>query len=338
MFASCLVVPKIRRGFAMSSIKCSAFLMLFSVIPLTASAQVYPAAPVRVVVAFATGGTLDAVARMYGQKLATSMGQPFVIENRVGAGGTIGTEAVTKSTPDGYTIKFGSTSDLAVSPNLYPNLSYDVLRDFIPVAQVASAPFALAIHASVPAKNIPELIALAKAKPGQINYASSGTGSSLHLLAEYLKYLAKIDLVHIPYKGLGPAIPDLISGRVQLLFSDMGPFIPFVKEGKLRVLAVSTAKRSKLYPDLPSIAEYGMPDYDLAGWYGVVVPLGTPRPVVEKLHAELMKAMRAPDIVERYAAMGLEQVEKTPEQFGAYMRTQHGKWGDIIKRSGTKLE
>jgi tripartite-type tricarboxylate transporter receptor subunit TctC len=303
-----------------------------------ARAQSYPAKPVRVVVAFAPGGTTDILARLYSQKLTASTGQQFIVDNRTGAGGTIGTDIVAKSAPDGYTIKFGSTSSLAVSPNLYPNLPFDLTRDLTPVAHVASAPIVLAIHPSLPVKNMRELLALAKAKPGQINFASSGTGSSLHLCGEYLKYLAKIDLTHVPYKGVGAALPDLISGQVQLLFSDMAPFVPYVKTGKLRVLAVTTALRTKLYPDLPTIAESGVPGYDLAGWYGVVVPTRTARAIVDRLHAEYTQAMRAPDMAERYASLGVEPVDSTPEQFGAYMRAELAKWGDIIKRSGTKVE
>ncbi len=310
-------------------------------LPLAAnavSAQSYPVKAVRVVVAFVTGGSTDILARLYSQKLSSSLGQQFLVDNRPGAGGTIGTDVVAKSAPDGYTLKFGSTSSLAVSVNLYPKLPFDVLRDLTPVTQVATASFVLAMHPSLPVKNMRELIALARAKPGQINFASSGNGSSLHLCGEYLKFLAKVDMVHVPYKGVGAALPDLIAGQVQLLFSDMAPFVPHVKAGKLRVLAVSTAKRSKLYPELPTIAESGVPGYDLAGWYGVVVPAGTPRPVVERLHAEYTKAMRAPDMAERYAILGVEPVESTPEQFGAYIRAEIAKWGDIIKRSGTKLD
>ena len=304
----------------------------------TGSGQAYPSRPVRVVVAFAAGGTTDILARLFAQKLSASTGQQFVVENRTGAGGTIGTEAVVRSAPDGYTINFASTSSLAVSPNLYTKLNYDLMRDLAPVTQVATASIMLATHPSVPAKNMRELIALARARPGQINYASSGNGSSLHLCGEYLKHLAKIDLVHVPYKGVGVALPDLIAGQVQLLFSDMAPFVPYVKTGRLRVLAASTAQRSKLYPDIPTIAESGVPGYDLAGWYGVVVPVAAPRTVVDRLHGELGKAMRAPDMVERYATLGVESVETTPEQFGAYMRSELAKWGDIIKRSGTRLE
>jgi tripartite-type tricarboxylate transporter receptor subunit TctC len=314
----------------------SALLVLAIVAATSAVAQPYPSKPVRTVVAFAAGGTTDILARIYAQKLSAATGQQFVVENRTGAGGTIGTEAVVRSAPDGYTINFGSTSSLAVSPNLYPKLSYDLLRDLAPVMQVATASFMLAMHPSVPAKNMRELIALARARPGQLTYASSGQGSSLHLLGEYLKYLAKIDLLHVPYKGGGPATVDLVAGQVQLLFSDMAPFVPYVKTGRLRILAASTAQRSKLYPDYPTIA--ASPGYDLAGWYGVVVPVATPRPIVDRLHAELARAMRAPDVVERYATLGVEPVENTPEQFGAYMRTELVKWGDVIKRSGTKLE
>jgi tripartite-type tricarboxylate transporter receptor subunit TctC len=303
-----------------------------------ARAQSYPAKPVRVVVAFAPGGTTDILARLFSQKLTVSTGQQFIVDNRTGAGGTIGTDIVAKSAPDGYTIKFGSTSSLAVSPNLYPKLPFDLMRDLTPVAHVASAPIVLAVHPSLPVTNMRELLALARAKPGQINFASSGTGSSLHLCGEYLKYLAKIDLTHVPYKGVGVALPDLLSGQVQLLFSDMAPFVPYVKTGKLRVLAVTTGERAKLYPDLPTIAESGVPGYDLAGWYGVVVPTRTPRAIVDRLHAEYMQAMRAADMAERYASLGVEPVESTPEQFGAYMRAELAKWGDIIKRSGTKVE
>ena len=297
-----------------------------------------PSRQVRVIVPVAPGGTTDILGRVYAQRLTSATGQQFVIDNRAGAGGTIGTEAVVRSAPDGYTINFGSTSSLAVSPNLYPNLPYDLMRDVAPVIQVATASIMLAVHPSVPAKTMRDLLALARARPGQLNYASSGAGSSLHLCAEYLKYLAKIDLVHVPYKGAGQALPDLIAGQVQMLFSDMAPFGPYVKAGKLRLLAVTTAHRSKLYPEYPTIAESGVPGYDLAGWYGVVVPSATPRPLIERLHAEYCKVMRSPEMVERHATLGVEPVDSTPEQFGAYMRAELAKWGDIIKRSGTKLE
>ena len=326
------------KGMLMNVIRSTAVLLLFGFAAASATAQTYPSKPVRVVVAFAPGGTTDILARLYSQKLTAATGQQFVVDNRTGAGGTIGTEAAIKAPPDGYTINFGSTSSLAVSPNLYPRLSYDLTRDVAPVMQVATASFMLAMHPSVPAKNMRELIALARARPGQLSFASSGQGSSLHLLGEYLKYLAKIDLLHVPYKGGGPATVDLVAGQVQLLFSDMAPFVPYVKTGRLRILAASTAQRSKLYPEYPTIAESGVPGYDLAGWYGVTVPVATPRAIVDRLHGELNKAMRAPDIAERYATLGVEPVDNTPEQFATYIRAELVKWGDIIKRSGTKLE
>ncbi|HKA46497.1 MAG TPA: tripartite tricarboxylate transporter substrate binding protein [Burkholderiales bacterium] len=320
------------------NVNAARILLLLTAVATSATAQTYPAKPVRVIVAFAPGGTTDILGRIYSQRLSAATGQQFVVDNRAGAGGTIGTEAVVRAAPDGYTINFGSTSSLAVSPNLYPKLPYELMRDVAPVIQVATAAFMLAVHPSVPARTMRELIALARARPGQLNYASSGSGSSLHLCGEYLKYLAKIDLVHVPYKGAGAALPDLIAGQVQILFSDMAPFVPYVQTGRLRVLAASTATRSRVYPEYPTIAESGVPGYDLAGWYGVVVPAATPRPIVDRLHAEFGKAMRASDMGERYATLGVEAVESTPEQFAAYMRAELAKWGDIIKRSGTKLE
>ncbi len=322
----------------MNTLRLPVLLLLTAVAAASAVAQTYPVKPVRVVIAFAPGGTTDILGRLYAQKLTASTGQLFVVDNRTGAGGTIGTEIVVKAPPDGYTINFGSTSSLAGSPNLYTRLPYDVLRDLAPVTQVATAAFILGVHPSLPVKNVRELVALARARPGQINFASSGNGSSPHLCGENFKYLAKIDLVHVPYKGVGLAMPDLIAGQVQLLFSDMAPFVPYVKTGKLRALGVSTAQRSKLYPELPTIAEAGVPGYELAGWYGVVVPAATPRAIVDRLHAEFSKTMRTPDMVERYATLGVEAVDSAPEQFGSYMRSELVKWGDIIKRSGTKLE
>jgi tripartite-type tricarboxylate transporter receptor subunit TctC len=322
----------------MNPLRLPVLFLVCALASANAMAQTYPVKPVRVVIAFAPGGTTDILGRLYAQKLTASSGQLFVVDNRTGAGGTIGTEIVVKSPPDGYTINFGSTSSLAGSPNLYSRLSYDVLRDLAPVAQVATAAFILGVHPSLPVKSVRDLVALARARPGQINFASSGNGSSPHLCGENFKYLAKIDLVHVPYKGVGVAMPDLIAGQVQLLFSDMAPFVPYVKTGRLRVLAVSTAQRSKLYPQLPTIAEAGVPGYELAGWYGVVVPAATPRAIVDRLHAEFSKTMRTSDMVERYATLGVEAVDSTPEQFGAYIRSELVKWGDIIKRSGTKLE
>jgi tripartite-type tricarboxylate transporter receptor subunit TctC len=303
-----------------------------------AAAQTYPFKTVRLVIPFATGGTTDLLARTLGQKLTAATGQQFIIDNRPGAGGTIGSDLVAKSPADGYTLVFGSTSSIVVAPNLYRNLPYDQLRDFIAVTEVAAGPIVLAVHPSLPAQNVRELIALAKARPGMLNFGSSGNGTSLHLAGEYLKFLAKIDMTHVPYKGIGQALPDLVAGQLQLMFSDMAPFDPFVKAGKLRVIAVTTGKRSALYPNLPSIAESGVAGFDLAGWYGLLAPAGTPRPVIDRLNAEFRQAIHAPDMKERYVTFGLEPVGSSPEQFDAFMRAELTKWGDIVRRSGTKLE
>lgn len=304
--------------------------------PAHAQAQAWPSKPVRLIVPFSAGGTTDILARLYAQRYSELHGTQYVVDNRAGAGGTIGTEAGAKSPPDGYTFVFGSTSSIAVSPGLYPKLGFDIVRDFVPVANVASASIVLAAHPTLPATNIKALVALARSRPGEIVYASSGTGSSLHLCAEYLKHMAKIDMLHVPYKGVGQALPDLIAGQVQLLFSDMPPFVPYVKSGKLRALGVTTAKRSPLLPDIPAIAET-VPGYDLAGWYGVLAPAGTPREIVNRLHADTLKIMATAQMRERYVALAIEPVDQSPQQFADYVRAELAKWGQIIKVSGTKL-
>jgi len=302
-----------------------------------ASAQSYPAKPVRFIVPFSAGGTTDTLARLYAQRLTESMGAQFIVENRAGAGGTIGTEAVAKAAPDGYTLNFGSTSSIGVSPGLYPKLAFNILRDFTPVAEIATASIVLASHPSLPARNIKELVALARTRPGEIAIASSGIGSSLHLCAEYLKFLGKIDLLHVPYKGVGSAMPDFVGGQVQLLFSDMPPFVPYIKTGRLRALAVTTAKRSSLLPDIPAIAET-IPGYDLAGWYGVLAPAGTPAETVKRLNVEIQKIMSSTEMRERYVSLAIEPSGRTAEQFGAYIKSELAKWGDIIRRAGVTTQ
>ena len=311
---------------------------VLALVPAMAAAQTYPAKTVRLVVAFAAGGTTDILARVLAQKLTAATGQQFIVDNRPGAGGTLGSDLVAKSPADGYTLNFGSTSSIAVAPSLYPNLPYDLLRDFTPVTELAVGPIVLAVHPSLPARNVTELIALAKARPATLNFGSSGNGTSLHLAGEYLKFLAKIEMTHVPYKGIGQAVPDLVAGQLQLMFSDMAPFDPFVKAGKLRVIAVTTGKRSTLYPNLPAIAESGLPGFDLAGWYGVLAPTGTPKAAVDRLSEEFRTALNAADMKERYVTLGLEPVGSTPEQFGVFIRAELAKWGDIIKRSGARLD
>ncbi len=301
------------------------------------TAQTYPTKSVRLIVPFSAGGTTDIIARIYAQKLTEAMGTQFIVDNRVGAGGTIGMEAVAKATPDGYTLNFGSTSSIAVSPSLYPKLAFNILRDFVPVAEIARASIILASHPSLPVRNVKELIALARARPGEVVFASSGMGSSLHLCAEYLKFLAKIDLLHVPYKGVGTAMPDFLGGQVQLLFSDLPPFEPYIKTGRLRALGVTTAKRSPLLPDIPSISE-SVPGYDLAGWYGVLAPAGTPADIVNRLHGEIQKIMSSKEMRERYTSLAIEPASSTPEQFGSYVKSELTKWGDIIRRAGVRVQ
>ncbi len=304
----------------------------------SATAQQYPIKPVRVIVAFSAGGTTDILARAIGQKLTQAMGQQFIVDNRPGAGGTIGTDMVAKSPPDGYTLVIGSTSSIAVNVSLYAKLPYDPVRDLTPVMQVATGAFVIAVHPSLPASNVRELIALAKSRPGQLNFGSSGNGTSLHLAAELLKSMAGINMTHVPYKGASAAIPDLVAGQLQLMFSDMPPFAPHVAAGRLRAIAVTTSKRSSVLPNLPTVAESGVPGYEATSWYGYLAPAGTSRRIIDQLVAELTRAVQSADMKERYNTLGIETYTGTPEQFGAYIQSEMAKWAEVVKKSGAKLE
>jgi len=305
--------------------------------PLAVSAQAYPSKPVRIVVAFSAGGTTDILARMLAQKLSEAMGQQFIVENKPGAGGTVGNAFVAKSPPDGYTLLMGSASSLAVNVSLYKSLPYDPQKDLTPLMQVATGPFVIVVNPGVPAQNMRELIALAKAKPGEIAFGTSGNGTSLHLAGELLNTMAGIKLTHVPYKGTGPATIDTISGVVQMTISDMVPFVPHIAAGKLRPLAQTTLERSKLLPDLPTVAET-VPGYDATSWYGLMVPGGTPQPIIDKLHAELSKIMQSPDVKQRYSQLGVDPVVNTPEQFRAFIQAETVKWAEVVKRSGAKID
>ena len=302
------------------------------------AAQPYPAKPVRVIVAFSAGGTTDILARAIGQKLTQAMGQQFIVDNRPGAGGTIGTDMVAKSPPDGYTLLIGSTSSIAVNVSLYAKLPYDPVRDLTPVMQVATGAFVIAVHPSLPVANVRELIALAKSRPGQLNFGSSGNGTSLHLAAELLKSMAGISMTHVPYKGASAAIPDLVAGQLQLMFSDMPPFAPHVAAGRLRAIAVTTSKRSSVLPNLPTVAESGVPGYEATSWYGYLAPAGTPRRIIDQLVAELTRAVQSADMKERYHTLGIETYTGTPEQFGTYIQSETAKWAEVVRKSGAKLE
>lgn len=303
-----------------------------------ATAQSYPTKPIRLVVPFGPGGSNDIIGRIVGQKLSENVAQPVIIDNRPGAGGMIGTDSVVNSTPDGYTLMIGATSTIAVNVGLYPKRGFDPVKSLTPITQIASGPFLMAVPGSLPVKTVKDFIELAKSKPGQLNFGSSGKGSSLQLTAEMFKTMAKVDLTHIPYKSGGQAVADLATGRVQLVYSDMAALVAFIKSGHVKALAATTPKRSAILPDLPTISESGVPGYDATSWYGILGPAGMPREIVNKLNAELGKILQSAEMKERFASMGIEPVTGTPEEFATYIREQVAKWSAVVKASGAELE
>src|SRR4051812_16465316 len=301
-------------------------------------AQTYPTKPIRIVVPFAAGGGADVVARTVGMKMTEALGQPVVVDNRTGAAGSIGAEVVAKSPPDGYTLLLGSSGPLAINPSLYSKLPYDAARDFAPISIATVMPFLLVVHPTLPVKNVKELIALAKARPNQLNYASPGAGSTTHLANELLKSMTGMQIVHIPYKGVAPAAVDLISGQVQMMAGDLSTLIPHVKSGRMRALAVTGAKRSSLLREVPTVAEAGVPGYEASGWFGVLAPAATPAPVLERLNASIVKGLATPDAHQRLVAFGGEAGGSTPEQFATHIRGEAAKWGKLIKSLGLKAD
>jgi tripartite-type tricarboxylate transporter receptor subunit TctC len=302
------------------------------------NAQSYPSKPIRLVVPFTPGGSTDILARVIGMKLTEAWGKQVVIDNRPGAGGNIGVDLVAKSLPDGYTLVMGHIGTFGVNPTLYPKLPYDPIRDFQPITLVALVPNMLSVNPSLPVKSVKELIALAKAKPGTINFGSGGNGSAAHLAGEYFKLMTKTEITHIPYRGTSPAVTDLIAGQIQMIITGVPPTLNFVKTGKLRALAVATSKRLALLPDLPTIAEAGVPGYEATQWYGVLAPAGTPRPIVDKLNAEMAKAIKGPDVREKLAADAAEPVGNSPEEFGAFIKKEIARWAPVVKASGARPE
>lgn len=301
-------------------------------------AQNYPTRAVRLVVPFAAGaGTNDIMARLVAQKLTDSLGQQIVVDNRPGASGIVGTEIVSKAQPDGYTVLIMSVPFTA-NASLYKKLPYDAEKDFTPVTLVAYVPLILVVHPSVPVKSLNELVAFAKARPGQINFGSGGPGSTPHLAGELLKSMAGIEMTHVPYKGGAPALADLTAGQIQLMLENIPGTLPLVKAGKLRVLAVSSKTRSLLAPDVPTLDEAGVKGYEIIGWNGIFVPAKTPRPIVDKLHSEIAKVLALTDVKERLAAMGAQGVGNTPEQFADFIKTETAKWTKVVKKAGIKLD
>lgn len=289
----------------------------------------YPTRAVRVVVPFPPGGGTDIISRTVAQKLGETWGQPVIVDNRAGANGIIGTDVGAKAKPDGYTLLVVIATH-AINPSLYRKLPYDTASDFVPITLMAQYPFILTIHPSLPPRTVKELIALAKGRPGQLSYASSGNGSGPHLGFELFKSTARIDVVHIPYKGAGPANIDLISGQVQLMFNNFLAAMPQIKAGKLRVLAVTSAKRSQVMPDLPTMAEAGLPGFDVTGWYAVLAPAGTPQPIVNKIQTDVATALRVPALNARLSSEGAEPVGSTPQQFAKFLTDEIRKWTKVI--------
>jgi len=288
-------------------------------------------------VPFAPGGGTDITARTIAQHLSERLGQQFVADNRPGANGTIALDILTKAVPDGYTISMISSSH-SVNASLIRNLSYDLTKDVLPITQATTQPYALVVHPSVQAKSVKELIALAKAKPGQLNYGSSGTGGLSHLSGALLSSLAQIDIVHIPYKGGNPAMIDVIAGQIQMLYSTILQAQPHIKAGKLRPLAVTTAKRSRAAPELPTMQEAGVKGYEVAGWYGIVAPPKTPQPIVARLNKEVVEILRQPDVATRLAADGSEPVGTAPEEFGRHIRSEVAKWAKLTKQMNIRMD
>ena len=304
-----------------------------------AYAQNYPSRPIRLVVPYPPGGPLDIMARAIGQKLTEAWNQPVVVDNRPGAGGNIGADLVAKSPADGYTLLMGAVATHAINPTLYGRLPYDPVKDFAPVALVAQVPNILVVNPSVPVRSVRELIDLARARPGYLNFGSGSTGSTGHLAGELFNTMAGVRMVHIPYKGGAPAMADLLAGQVQLMFDNLANALPNVRAGRLRALAVTTLARSPAMPDLPTIAESGLPGFDLTTWFGLMVPAGTPTEIVSRLNAEIVRALNAKDMRERLEKMGAgPPADNTPAHFAAFIRAEAAKYAKVVRDSGAKVE
>jgi tripartite-type tricarboxylate transporter receptor subunit TctC len=303
-----------------------------------AAESAYPSRPIRIVDPFPPGGPSDIVARSLSQKLTEAVGQTVVVDNRGGASGIVGCEIVAKAAPDGHTLLLGPSGALTIQPTLNSKLPYDPQRDFETVTQLTSGPQVIAVHPAVAAKSVQELIALAKAKPGQLNYASGGAGTANHLAAEVFKLAAGINVVHIPYKGTGPALTSVLSGESQMIISSLLPALPHLKSGKLRALAVTSTLRSAAVPEVPTAAESGLPKFETSSWHGILVPAKTPRAIITRLHDELVKVLSLPDVRERLTAQGLNVVASTPHEFAAYIKSETVKYARVIKQVGIKAE
>ena len=303
-----------------------------------AQAPPYPTKPIRLVVPFPAGGATDILARAVAQKLTEAWGQAVVVDNRPGAGGNIGSELVAKSAPDGYTLEMGTVGTHAINASLYAKMPYDHIKDFAPVILVAGVPNVLVVNPSVPANSVQELIAYAKANPGKLNFASSGSGTSIHLSGELFKVMAGVQMTHIPYKGSSPALQDLLGGQVQLMFDNLPPSLPQIKSGKLRALGVTTAARAAALPDTPTIAESGLPGFEASSWFGVLAPAGTSPAIIAKLNAEIAKWLATPEAKEKLTAVGANVASGTPDDFAKHIAAETAKWAKVVKDSGAKVD
>lgn len=305
--------------------------------PSTGSGQAYPARPVRFIVPYVPGGGVDFVGRIVAQKLSETWAYPVVVENRPGGGTNIGSELVARSAPDGYTLLIGGVPNTA-NMTLFKKVPYDVVRDFAPVTRMTTAPNLLVVHPSVPAKSVKELIALAKSRRGELTYASAGIGSSNHLSGELFRIMAGVDILHVPYKGGGAAVTDLLAGQVSMYFSTTPSSMPFVRAGRLRALAITSARRSPIVPDVPTIAESGLPGFEQSAWHGLFAPAGTPQAVVGKLHDEAVRVLRLPEITERLAAQGVDVVASSPAEFAAFIKQDVAKYAKLVKTAGIRVD
>jgi len=303
-----------------------------------AHAQQFPTKPVRIVAPFAAGSTIDIIGRIISPRLHEALGQPVIVENRPGAGGMIGVDYVAKSVPDGHTLVIGALGPLAMNPALYPKTPFDPVKDFAAVSLLATGPVVIAVHPSIPAHDIKELVEFARKRPGQLNFGSPGVGSSPHLTGELFKLITKTNIVHVPYKGNAEAITDLIGGQLSMVFTGVPPVVPLAKAGKVRLLATTGKERMANLPDVPTIKEAGITGADVLIWYGVVAPAGTPKDVIVRLNREIVKAMNTPDVRDKFAQQGVDPAASTSEEFAEFIRTEVARWGKVIRTAGIKLE
>ena len=320
-----------RRGLLAAAAACA-------LLPGLAAAQAYPSKPITIIVPFAAGGTTDILARIIAQGMGAELGQSVVVDNRAGAGGNIGGQVAARAPADGYTLFMGTVGTHAINAALYKKMPFDPIKDFAPLTRVANVPNLLVANPAQPFKTVPELIAYAKANPGKINFGSSGSGSSIHLSGELFKSMAKVDMQHVPYKGSAPAVTDLLGNQIAIMFDNMPSAIQHVRSGKLRAIAVTTAKRSPELPDVPTIAEAGVPGYEATSWFGMFAPAATPAPVVAQLNAAIVKVLAQPDIRKKLAEQGAEAAGETPAQFADFIQKESVKWGRVVKESGASVD